>query len=47
VFPSEGEDQAAWFSETFSAEWEFQEEKRTGADHLSGDGFYMAKWKKK
>lgn len=47
VFPSEGEQQAAWFTETFADQWEFDEEKRTGADNLSGDGFYMARWRKK
>jgi 16S rRNA (cytosine967-C5)-methyltransferase len=47
VFPSEGEQQAAWFTETFAGQWEFDEEKRTGADNLSGDGFYMARWRKK
>jgi 16S rRNA (cytosine967-C5)-methyltransferase len=47
VFPSEGEEQAAWFSEKHGDEWNFEEEKRIGCDQFAGDGFYMARWKRK
>lgn len=47
VFPSEGEDQAAWFTTTFADQWMLEEEKRVGCDEHLGDGFYMARWKRK
>lgn len=47
VLPSEGEEQAKWFSSLKPDEWEFEEEKRTGINKNFGDGFYMAKWKRK
>lgn len=47
VFPSEGEAQAAWFNEKHGGDWNFEEEKRTGCDQHAGDGFYMARWKRK
>jgi 16S rRNA (cytosine967-C5)-methyltransferase len=47
VLPSEGEMQAAHFTSKHAGEWTFEEEKRTGCDQNSGDGFYMARWKRK
>lgn len=47
VLPSEGEEQTKWFSRLKLDDWEFQEEKRIGTDKNLGDGFYMAKWKRK
>ena len=47
VLPSEGEQQAAEFTAKHADEWIFEEEKRTGCDQNSGDGFYMARWKRK
>ncbi|HTF02470.1 MAG TPA: methyltransferase domain-containing protein [Bacteroidia bacterium] len=47
VFPSEGEEQATWFSALKSGEWELEEQKRTGIDKNLGDGFFMARWRKK
>lgn len=47
VFPSEGEAQTAWFGETFGDQWQLEEEKRIGTDQKLGDGFYMARWRRK
>lgn len=47
VFPSEGEEQAAWFGATFGDDWVLEEEKRVGTDENLGDGFFMAKWRRK
>jgi 16S rRNA (cytosine967-C5)-methyltransferase len=47
VLPSEGEEQAAHFTSKHGDDWTFEEEKRTGCDQNSGDGFYMARWKRK
>lgn len=47
VLPSEGETQAAAFTSKHGDEWTFEEEKRTGCDENFGDGFYMARWKRK
>lgn len=47
VLPSEGEEQSAWFTAQHGDEWSFEEEKRIGCDQHAGDGFYMARWKKK
>lgn len=47
VLPSEGEAQAAWFSALHPDEWTFEEEKRIGVDEKMGDGFYMARWRRK
>jgi 16S rRNA (cytosine967-C5)-methyltransferase len=47
VLPSEGEHQAAEFTANHEGEWIFEEEKRTGCDQNHGDGFYMARWKRK
>ncbi len=46
VLPSEGEDQTKWFASK-SDDWVLEEEKRTGTDENMGDGFYMARWRKK
>ncbi len=47
VLPSEGEAQAAAFTALHGDDWTFEEEKRIGVDQKLGDGFYMAKWRRK
>lgn len=47
VLPSEGEAQAAAFNALHGDDWTFESEKRIGVDQKLGDGFYMARWKRK
>lgn len=47
VLPSEGEAQSAAFTALHGDDWTFEDEKRIGVDQKLGDGFYMARWRRK
>lgn len=47
IFPSEGEEQVQSFLKTHEEQWELEEEMRVDPVSSPGDGFYMARMKKK
>lgn len=46
ILPSEGEQQMEWFLEKFGDQFQFIEQQRIHLTDDSGDGFFMAKFKK-